>query len=181
MQNWIVDNKDSVAAFEAIRHTILPSLVSGEVHSIEMVDNDILLMMDRHSGIDLIRVNEKGLQGVAWRAQWGRAFDTFTIRTKRHTGNRTELEKRLKAIEDGYFYPAYTIQAYFNNRVEHKCLSIAVVETRTLYRLYIDKPVLFVKRQSDNEFAFIKWEDIPVRIKTWRLQKHNKQLGFFEH
>jgi hypothetical protein len=178
MQNWQIDNKDSIEAFYAVQHTVVPLLLSGDVHSIEMADNEILLMMDAHSGIDLIRKNEKGLQGVAWRAQWGKAYDSFTIRSKRATGSKTELEKRLQAIEDGYFYPAYTMQAYFDKRGSNNCISCAIVETKLLYRLYLDRPGLFKKRMSNNEFFYIAWDDMPIKVKTWRAHKPAKQLGF---
>jgi len=108
-QNWKVDLSDSCKALEKIKNTELPKLISGKIHSIENSDNEILLLMDVISGIDYIRQNEAGLQGIAARVQFGYNFDTFTIRKTRHTGNKTEFEKRIEQIENGYFYPAFVL------------------------------------------------------------------------
>lgn len=115
--NWRRDLNDSVIALESIKDTYLPKVIKGKIHTIENADNEILILMDTKSGIDYIREDTNGLQGIAARVQWGRAWNTFTIRTARHTGSETELEKRLYQIDNGYFYPAFTMQAYFDNRL----------------------------------------------------------------
>lgn len=155
--NWSTDLSDSIIALESIKENILPKLISGKIHSIENSSNEILILLDKLSGIDYIRQNENGLQGIAARVQWGKNWDTFTIRSKRHTGTKTELEKRLYAIKNGYFYPAFTLQAYFDNRQTNNLLSIAVIKTIDLYNLYQNKFELFESNKSDNEFSFIKW------------------------
>ena len=136
-------------------------MISGKIYSIENSSNEILILLDKLSGIDYIRQNENGLQGIAARVQWGKNWDTFTIRSKRHTGTKTELEKRLYAIENGYFYPAFTLQAYFDNRQTNNLLSIAVIKTIDLYNIYQNKFELFENNKSDNEFSFIRWGKIP--------------------
>jgi len=160
--NWKTDLKDSNKAIMSISKTILPQLISGEIYSIENVDNNILLMLDQCSGIDIIRKNEKGLQGVAVRVQFGHNYNTFTIREKRHTGNKTELEKRIEQIEGGYFYPAYTIQAYFNSRMDLNLKSIAIIDTKDLYKFIIDikNNTLIYTNRSDNIFKFCYWKDL---------------------
>lgn len=165
---WMKDMTDSMVALEKIRNTYLSKMLSGKIYNIENSDNRILILMDLKSGIDYIRENEKGLQGIAARVQWGKAWNTFTIRSERYTGSKTELEKRQKAIEEGYFYPAFTLQAYFDNRENNNLLSIAVIRTVDLYYFIENNTNRVYSNKSDNRFLFVKWSDIqnnhPMRI-----------------
>lgn len=179
--NWVKDSKDSISAFNAIEKSVIPMLLSGQLVNIEQRPDEVLLWLDLNAGIDFVRKNEKGIQGVAWRAQWGRNFDTFTIRSKRDSGARTELEKRIEAIKEGYFYPAFTMQAYFDNRQNNNCISCAIIKTTDLYQAYIDSPGIFKKRKSNNEFYFADWSDLPGLVKIWRngytVMKDKKQFA----
>ena len=165
--NWDRDLKDSVKALEGIRCNILPKLISGKIYTIECQDNEVLMLLDQKSGIDYIRENKKGLQGIAARVQWGKNWDTFTIRTQRHTGTKTEYKKRLEQIKNGYFYPAFTLQAYFNNRNENKLLSIAIIRTLRLYKFIENNPVKIHYRKSDNNFIYVNWKDLNGLIETY--------------
>lgn len=163
--NWKDDLSDSVIALEGIKDNYLQKVIKGKIHTIESADNEILMLMDIKSGVDYIREDANGLQGIAARVQWGNAWNTFTIRTERHTGAETELEKRLYQIENGYFYPAFTLQAYFDNRENNKLLSLGIIKTIDLYQLFKDENHLFKKRRSDNEFVFINWADLNDKVK----------------
>jgi len=168
--NWEKDLSYSMKALLSIEKTILPTMISGKIHSIENSDNHVLVLMDRRSGIDYIRENEHGLQGIAARVQWGNAWDTFTIREKRHTGTITEMQKRIFQIENGYFYPYFTLQAYFSDRKEMKFLSAAAVKTVDLYDFIKEKPFCIYRNKSDNDFLFIKFSDLQnngIKI-VWR-------------
>lgn len=167
--NWRHDLNDSVIALESIKDTYLPKVIKGKIHTIENADNEILILMDTKSGIDYIREDTNGLQGIAARVQWGRAWNTFTIRTARHTGSETELEKRLYQIDNGYFYPAFTMQAYFDNRLDNNLLSLAIVKTVDLYNLFKNERHLFEKRRSDNDFVFIHWDNLKDKVKTIKI------------
>lgn len=167
--NWRHDLNDSVIALESIKDTYLPKVIKGKIHTIENADNEILMLMDTKSGIDYIREDTNGLQGIAARVQWGRAWNTFTIRTARHTGSETELEKRLYQIDNGYFYPAFTMQAYFDNRLDNNLLSLAIVKTVDLYNLFKNERHLFEKRRSDNDFVFIHWDNLKDKVKTIKI------------
>lgn len=165
--HWSVDNEDSVRAFESIQRTVVPKLISGEIIRVEKQDNEILITIDQKSGIDYIRSDETGLQGIAWRAQWGdRAWNTFTIRYKRHSGAETEYEKRMRQIREGYLYPAFTMQGYFDDRHINNPLSVGIVKTIDLYRMIVSHPELTHRNHSDNQFVFVRWQDIPT-MKSW--------------
>lgn len=176
--NWTKDLSDSVIALEKIKHTYLSKVISGKIHTIESSKNEVLILMDIKSGIDYIRENENGLQGIAARVQWGNDWNTFTIRSKRHTGTQTELEKRLYQIENGYFYPAFTMQAYFDNRKTNNLLSIGIIKTIDLYTLFKEQPKLFKTRCSDNEFVYVHWDDISEYVKQISLVK-KKEAEYF--
>lgn len=169
--SWTTDLTDSIKAIDKIKYSVLPKLISGDIISIENTDNEVLIMLDKHSGIDYIRKNDNGLQGIASRVQFGKvgekpkAWNTFTIRYERCSGTKTEYEKRINQIENGYFYPAFTLQAYFDNRVDMNLLSIAIIKTTDLYAI-IQTSDKVCERVSDNVFKYISWCDIdPDKIK----------------
>tara|TARA_R110000868_G_scaffold239826_1_gene494309 strand:- start:394 stop:906 length:513 start_codon:yes stop_codon:yes gene_type:complete len=157
--NWKVDLKDSIKAMEKIKLTVLPKLIDGEIISIEESDNGVLLLFDKYSGIDYLRKNDIGLQGIASRIQFGNAWNTFTIRTERISGAKTEYIKRKEQIKLGYIYPFYTLQAYFDNRNDLNLLSICIIKTVDLYE-EIETNLKVKIRVSDNVFKYINWEDI---------------------
>jgi hypothetical protein len=165
---WEKDLNSSVVALESIRHTVLPKLISGKIHTIEKVNNDILMLLDQKSGIDYIREDETGLQGIAARCQWGtKAWNSFTIRSERHTGSKTELEKRMESIEKGYFYPAYTLQAYFDDRKTNNLYTIGVIKTKDLFGFMRENPDFVETNKSDNKFVYVEWQFLRKVIKTF--------------
>ena len=168
--DWEKDLSDSMRAILSITDTVLPRLITGTIHSIEKSEDAILLKLDTLSGVDYIREDETGLQGIASRVQWGNDWSTFTIRSARHTGSKTELEKRLEQIENGYFYPAFTMQAYFDSRESNNPLSVGIVKTKYLYDFIVNNPEKVNTRKSDNEFIYVKWSDIQDSMKIWRAK-----------
>lgn len=163
---WTKDLSYSIQALSSIKDTVLPNLIKGNIYSIEEQYNEVLILFDQYSGIDYIRHDNKGIQGIASRVQWGNAWDTFTIRYKRCSGSKTEYEKRLEAIKEGYFYPALTLQAYFDNKKDLNLLSIAVIKTLDLYKFIEKNPDKVEKRRSDNEFLFIRWSNLKGLCKS---------------
>jgi len=164
--SWKKDLSDSVKALKTIEKTVLPRVISGKIHSIETSHNFVLMLMDQKSGIDYIREDNVGLQGIAARVQWGKAWNTFTIRAARHTGAKTELEKRLSGIANGYFYPAFTMQAYFNNRKDNLFLSLGIIKTKALFDFLKNYPDKIERNKSDNSFVFVRWYHLSNLVKT---------------
>ena len=170
--NWRIDLKNSVRAFEKIKDTYLPKIISGNIIGIEQADNAILILLDQKSGIDAVRINDIGIQGIASRVQFvgeRRPYDSFTIRSARHSGVKTEMEKRLEQIQSGYFYPAITLQAYFNNPDDMVLLSMAAIKTIDLYEFIEHNKYnqRFVKtNKSDNDFVYVNWDCLHPLVKT---------------
>jgi hypothetical protein len=169
--NWLNDLNYATKALEKIKDNELQKIIKGKIHTIENKDNEILMLLDTKSGIDYIRENDLGMQGIASRVQWGKNWDTFTIRTKRHTGTKTELSKRLEQIKNGYFYPAFTLQAYFDNKQDMNLLSIAITKTLELYEFIEKNKNLIYSNKSDNDFIFVKWSDYE---KYYTLKKYTQ-------
>lgn len=152
--------------------------------NIEKSNNETLLWMDKYSGIDYIGKSPKNqLFGIASRIQWDYDYSTFTIRYERYTGTATEYKKRLEAIKKGYFYPTYTLQAYFKRDLTP--ISCAVVKTKSLYEFVQKHPDKIKKLSSDNKFLVVDW-DLLDDISIYRGQdltlekKHkNQQLNLF--
>ena len=157
--NWKKDLSDSIKAIEKIKLTVLPTLIGGEIISIEESNNNILLLFDKYSGIDYLRKNNIGIQGIASRVQFGNDWNTFTIRARRISGAKTEYEKRKEQIDKGYIYPYYTLQAYFDNRKDLNLLSVCIIKTIDLYN-EIENNMHVKTKTSDNVFKFISWSDI---------------------
>ena len=72
---------------------------------------------------------------------------------------KTEYEKRKEQIKNGYIYPYYTLQAYFDNRIDLNLLSICIIKTTDLYD-EIENNINVKTRTSDNIFKYILWSDI---------------------
>lgn len=166
---------NSVRAIRSIEYTAIPKLISGNIIEVEAEKDDLRKMLDREAGIDYFREDGHGLQGIASRVQFAYTLDTFTIRTERESGNTTELEKRLYAIEHDYLYPEFTLQAYFNNSINLKLYSIAIIKTVDLFEYYKMYPNRFKERESNAKFIFIEWEYLKnLRIKIYReAEKEN--------
>ena len=169
---WGKDLSDSMIAMNKIKDNYLSKLISGKIHSAENSDVEIVKLLDVVSGIDYIAEDEHGLRGIATRVQWCEyPYNTFTIRSERCSGNCTELEKRLYQIENGYIYPSLTLQAYFDNRKDNNLLSIGVIKTIDLYKIYQESPLLFRTNYSDNQFKSIHWDNLDGYVKTIIVKK----------
>ncbi len=172
MSNYIDDLGASICAFEGIKYTILPELLGGgKIHSIEKKDEEVLIKseMDQLAGIDYMLQDKNGLLGIAARAQWRKEeipkpypYNSFTIRYRRDSEADTEYPKRIRQIEGDYFYPYYTVQAYFEDKIKNKLLSIALTKTKEYFlfvRCNLKELSIIKKIRADNAmFLAIKWD-----------------------
>ena len=169
--HWELDMADSVVAIKKMNDDgYLGSLIKGKIHTVEHVKNDLLVLMDIKCGIDYIREDETGLQGIAARVQWRKKpYYTFTIREERYTGAKTEYEKRVEQIKNGYFHPRFTMQAYCDNRTDNNLLSAAMCKTVDLYEFVEKYPELIRSRMSDNLFMAIGWSDFEEKYELHKV------------
>lgn len=118
-------------------------------------------IMDTMAGIDALAFKkDEGVRGVASRIQYGKVWNTFTIRKSRESGVTTEFEKISKAIEDDNMRSFYTVHAYVNhNNIE----AMAICLTKSLFQLIRDGKFTVKKTNPDQkgqaEFYVVKWSD----------------------
>lgn len=110
----------------------------GRLEVVESVaDKSFADDLDQRAEVDIFQVLPNGMRGLASRIQWGKPYNTFSVRSWRSTGGETELEKRLRAInhkDKGWVYPHITIQAYLSKGNPVKFLSGAAIQTEFLIR-----------------------------------------------
>lgn len=174
MSNFIKDFKDANSDFLLFKDQLM-SHIKGDLINIETNDSQLANMFDQYSGIDAFQVVDRQLRGVAIRVQWGKAWNTFTIRYKRASGSKTEYQKRADAIlnNKGYLYPYLTIQAYLDKRGNsQEILSCCIIKTEDLYKhLFANMPALKTRKCPEgNEFLYVNFSD---------LQKHTKNIITF--
>jgi hypothetical protein len=134
-----------------------------KIISVENSDNKIISLFDQYSGIDAIQITkDKQIRTMAIRVQFGNAWNTFTIRFKRHTGTKTEYEKRLDAIQNEKLYPNLTLQCYLSLDFK-EILSYGLIFTKDLYKQIQDKPDIVDYRsaaEDGNVFLFVSFYDL---------------------
>ncbi len=144
--------------------------------SIEDSENDVLQLFDKYSGVDAVQITkDKQIRGMAMRVQYGRAWDTFTIRFKRSSGAKTEYEKRVDAIKNEKFYPHLTVQCYLSNDT-NDILSVGIIKTKDLYNQLImtqTRPAF----EDGNIFLYIEFG----QLKNVMVYTDKKGVRFFRN
>src|SRR4051812_43290740 len=103
------DWSDSLSDLEKIK----PCLESGlgiELVIIDKSKDRLHAVLDQIAGIDALAVKDGKVYGIAFRIQRGRNWKTFTIRSKRTSGNDTEFQKY--SVQDNCSKPNMTMQIY---------------------------------------------------------------------
>jgi len=172
--HWGKDLNESTKVLAANESFLLNKFFKcDEIFSAEDSSDPALKAFDIYSGVDLIVKKNGHLFGVASRMQPMQSFDTFTIREKRHTGAKTELEKRKEAIKVGAIYPKWTMQGYYNK--PNSITSLAICKTIDLYS-FIDKHPDLVKRNfSDNAFLIVPWA--AMKANGYNVKVHKNQTN----
>jgi hypothetical protein len=164
---WTTDLGVSIKALSRVK-PIIESLLSGKIHNIESSNDEILILLDSKSGIDYIIEDNVGLKGISARVQFEKVYNTFTIRYKRESNTKTEYQKRVDQISDGYFFPAITMQAYFDNRHDLNIQTMAFCMTRDLYNFLEYNSDKVITKKSDNLFKVVSWyafsREFPLKL-----------------
>lgn len=165
-KTWQTDLSESSKVLQANKRFLQNDFLKcDEIFSAEDSNHPALKAFDIYSGVDLVIKKKGHLFGIASRMQTGR-YNTFTIRKERHTGVKTELEKRKEAIKIGAIYPKWTMQGYYEK--PNTITSLAICKTVDLYE-FIDKyPDLVQRRYSDNAFLVVKWS--AMKAKGYKLK-----------
>lgn len=166
--HWRHDlNFSSNCVQKAIAQGVLRKIISGEIKSAETQNSELCKFVDCVFGMDYFRIKEGKVEGIASRFQrvseGHKPFNTFTLRSERKTGARTEIEKRLSDLDNGAFRIKYVIHGYAlgeNTSNPFETVSIACVQAEDLIRVLEYRKDLVQYTKSDNEFAFIDWGEL---------------------
>ena len=144
----------------------------GEILPVEtVVGSKMCRVLDTQSGVDAWQFKEgSGLRAIASRVQFddhavdrhGDPWNSFTVRAKTARGNRSELDKRLDAIENGWLYPHYTVQAY---TVGGALLSCAIAKTKDV----IYAAIMATEKANGSDgalFRAVYWDDL-AKMGAW--------------
>lgn len=165
MLNFIGALSRSTQQFKDVLETELQQILKGEFEVVEGETVDHLAkLLDMLAGIDVWHVDKiNGIRGIALRIQTGeKNWHTFTIRSVRDSGAKTEFEKRKYAIENGYLYPYLTVQAYITK--DNKLVSFAVAKTKDIIEM-IDNGCANIQHTGRNQigqaqFYVIDWYEM---------------------
>jgi len=142
----------------------------GLIKLIKGKDGDVGKALDTLAGIDAYQyylANMRGIAGRAQRMKPGRKpYRSFTIRTDRPSGSKTEYEKRLEAIKhknEGAIFPHWTMQSY-STEDGSQVLCVGLAKTEELY-LFIEERenngYIFPHKKPENgdeEFLYVNWD-----------------------
>ena len=155
------DLKRSARTFRThIYPKIKEQIGNGKLIDIEGQDCAISLALDYHAGGDYLQLlPDGGLRIISSRVQYGRDWQSFTIRLSRSTGSDTEFSKRKRELELGYLSPYWTCQAYM---VRQQVASVGVVKTKDLFSLVESKPFYSwtIRETSNASFLVVPFEDV---------------------
>ena len=165
-ERWVDDLNDSSYDFLRLVWPVIKNFCGGgETIPVETVsNNDFAKYLDQFSGIDFWQiVNDHGIRGIASRIQWGNVnWRTFTIRFRRFSGNATEYQKRIEAINTGeWLYPYFTCQAYITERRNGCLLGCAVAKTRDIF-LAIQEGKYGKQKTTNAEFLTVGWDNVKL-------------------
>jgi hypothetical protein len=147
--------------------TYCRDLQRGDLFIVEGGSDPLHFDLDVRAGIDGLQRGAYALRGLASRVQWGKDYQTFTVRLARPNGSTTEFEKRqevLNHLDQGYLYPFWTIQAYVS-RPGGRLYSVGVAKTVELYRYIAQRaqegPPLQQQHagKGGETFLIIPWEE----------------------
>ncbi len=166
-------HRDLTASSRVFVDVVWPAIASivggGELKPVEgnaerglEKDLDILAGIDGFQMLNSLGVMRSIATRVQWIAPQSSAYRTFTIRKSRPNGARTEMEKRLHAIEHrdlGYLYPHLTIQAYVRESTE-ELLSVGIIRTVDLFMCVREHPSSETKRAGNGgeEFEIYRFD-----------------------
>ena len=119
------------------RTLVMPEFLKtfgGKIEVVEGLPHSLTQKLDMAAGIDAVyEPPGYGPYGLALRVQYGRNYESFTVRCQRESGAKTEFAKRQESLRQGTLAPTLTLQAYVD-RERNKLLGGAVARTEDVLR-----------------------------------------------
>jgi len=186
--------KSSLHFVEYVWPVIKDSIGGGYIIPVEGVtESNFAKNLDVIAGIDAWQIfsnenNMKCMRGIASRVQWYRdkwknyyPFNTFTIRHDLMSGNDTEYDKRLYALNNNNEYilfPAVTIQSYLSE-AGLPIFSIGVIFTKELFRAALNHKWRLEQVEYGNTMMVISWSKLIELNYNLYIYEHEAQLKLF--
>ena len=151
---------------------VIKTLGGGSIKVIEGKMDKKSQEMDMKDGIDWIYTDQIGIKNFGSRIQRDIDYRTFTIRTDRESGAKTELEKRMEARDKGELDDHWTFHGYFDIS-QNKILSYAIAKTNDILEMidnkYFEKRYTGHKQIGQAGFYAITWNGM-------RFQNYNIKI-----
>ena len=164
-------DQDAIKALLAFDSFVAPALKkilgAKRIFSTELHNNGLEKFLDQETGIDALIVSDDGTTyPAACRIQFGKCYESFTLRRSRPKGTTTEFDKLNRAKKMGGLMPTYHVQAF----IENDTAIIAVAETVDLLK-YIDGHKDQWRKTSEGEtFYYIPWRKLD-KVKVYIADK----------
>lgn len=165
--------EDSAKSLWALDNVITPALHSmgvKEVYSTENHDNGLEKFLDQETGIDALIVSDDGTTyPAACRIQFGKCYESFTLRRSRPSGAPTEYDKIKNAKQADSLRPKYHIQAYITGDKA----TVAMANTDDIVAYADAHPCEWLKTQEGETFFVIPWRKLDkVKIEYVDLSRN---------
>lgn len=179
LNNFENDMSKAAKYTKTLYPTFKKILNAKTIRTLEGFDKGTIeYIFDTKCGIDLICITKEGVRSIGMRIQYDVEYCTFTIRLSRRSGAKTELRKRLDSIRNGYIYPYYTCQCYFNDS-EEKLISGAMCKTVDLYRYTMENEKTLKEKikkcPEGNYFYPVLFSQIRKKYEIYDIYKEFKK------
>lgn len=161
------DAEKSCVGFEQFsRHAMQHFFGNGaQIHSFENHANEAEKAFDC-AGIDGFIIRDGMVYFFASRVQFGRNYQSFSIRGYRPTGAKTEFTKLQQAIEKCEPMPTYHVQCFV--AADEQAATVAVARTIDLVQ-YVENHNAEKRRTSTGEEFFVVPFSAIERIRIYRV------------
>lgn len=142
------------------------------------VSREIFTLMDDKCGADgmFYHTTYQSVKFVGIRVQRKNVdYSTFTIRSERGTGTKTEYQKRVESIQRGELIPHFTIQAYLS--FSGQLMSVGLCYTQDLFNYLANGGVYtsrYVREFGGSWFKAVKWSDF--RAAKYNIWEYHASL-----
>ena len=148
------DGEKSIRFFEKFAVHAIKAHFGGDalIHSYEDSNNPVEHELDLKFGIDGVIVGGDGWShNYASRVQFGKPYNTFTLRGYRPSGAATEIDKLRRGQQIDEPKPEYHIHTYVDS--DGRGAVVGICETVELYQwIHRHKPEMIYNRQGDAGF-----------------------------
>lgn len=142
---------------------IIKPFILQEIPQFRKIKETKEIELDRDLCIDYEIETQKGNRYyLGSKLQWAKkSYDSFSLRSSRPSGNKTELEKLMTAYEDDTIRPTFLIHSYVNS-VNFNIMGCSIIRTDILLEYMKNNKDKVIKRVNKDltEFVFINWQDL---------------------